>query len=336
MARNNCHCLLQKQLKNDQDLAERVFMKKVIRILFSMKTIALYLVLIGFNYCAYSQEELQHQVSLQHDNDFLLGIDRYYTTGSFLGYSKRLTNHFIFKNTEATSLQLDIRLGQETYTPRELFETNFDLLERPYAGYLYTTVEVSQSRTSDIWTLQGELGFAGPQSFAGEIQVAYHNLINEFIPVWEGEIANSIHVNAYGSYLKSFQKEKNIFFDLNSTIALGTRQLYAEQGATLFFGNRDRLGQSSFYNRIGSAPEWYGYAGAFYRYQALNALIQGHPWGDDSPFTLPIQNSILGARAGLVLRKASNTFQIEYVSQTNESPREGQLQYVSVIYKRAF
>lgn len=278
----------------------------------------------------------KYQVSLQHDNDFLLGIDRYYTAGSFLGFSARLSNNFIFKSTEETPVQLDIRLGQETYTPRELFERDFDLLERPYAGYLFASAAVSQSSASSILSLTGELGLAGPQSFAGEIQVAYHNLINAFIPVWEGEIANSIHANAYGGYTKSFQKEKRFFLDLSSAAALGTRQIFAEQSATLFIGKRDRLGQSSFYNRIGVAPEFYGYAGVYYRYQALNALIQGHPWGDDSPFTLPIENSILGARLGAGFRKGANAWQLEYVYQTNETPREGNLQYARITFKRAF
>jgi hypothetical protein len=286
---------------------------------------------------AHSQDSiLKHQINLRHDNDFLLGIDRYYTTGSFIGYSNRLAKDFIFKHTAETPLQVDLLLGQETYTPRELFETDFNLLERPYAGYLFVQGGVTQVKKSHVWTVTGEFGLAGPQSLAGAIQRAYHDLINEFIPTWVGQIGNSIHANGYGSYVKSFQKEKGLFFDIQTEAALGTRQIFIKQAATLFIGRRDALSSSSFYNRIGNGREFYGYIEGSYRYVSLNALIQGHPFGDDSPFTLPIVNSIIEAKAGLVYRRGANTFQLEYVSQTNETQREGQLQYVGVAYKRAF
>lgn len=276
------------------------------------------------------------QISIQHDNDFLFAIDRYYTTGTFLGYSKTLQGDLIFKNTDSHSLQLDLKLGQETYTPRELFETDFEFLERPYAGYLFTRAGVTSASNGCLWQLSAEVGLAGPQSLAGEAQVAYHRLINEFIPSWSGEIANSFHVNGYGAYIKSFQKDKRAFFDVQSKVALGTRQIFLEQEATLFVGRRSSIARSAHYNRIGVEKELYGYAGVYYRFVGLNALIQGHPWGDDSPFTLPIINSLLGAQMGMVFRKNRNTFQIEYVNQSRETSREGRLHYASFIFKRAF
>lgn len=276
------------------------------------------------------------QISIQHDNDFLFGIDRYYTTGTFIGYSKMLRSDFIFRNTDSNSLQIDFKLGQETYTPRELFETEFEFLERPYAGYLFASAGLTSAGKDHLWKVTTELGLAGPQSLAGNAQVAYHKLINEFIPSWSGEIANSVHVNGYGAYIKTFQKDKRAFFDVQSKVALGTRQIYIQQEATFFVGQRSSIATSTHYNRIGVDNELYGYAGVYYRFVGLNALIQGHPWGDDSPFTLPIQNSVLGAQMGMVLRKKQNTFQIEYVNQSRETAREGRLHYASFIFKRAF
>lgn len=305
--------------------------------------IALYGVIFTFllsgriNVGAQNQEKIPaHQISVQHDNDFLLGVDRYYTTGSFIGYSKVLTNDFIFKNTVDTSLQLDVLIAQEIYTPRELFSTDFNDLERPYAGYLYTSASINQTKKDQIWSVAGEFGLAGPHSFGGDVQTEYHKFINEFIPSWAGEIENSVHINAYGDYVKSFQNETSFFVDLHSRTALGTRQIFAGQQATVFFGNRSSIDQSSFYNRVGRTSELYGYGGVYYRYVGLNALIQGHPWGDASPFTLRIENQLVGAKLGVVLRRGANTFQLEYVTQTNETMREGQVQYTSAVFKRAF
>lgn len=286
---------------------------------------------------AQSQDPIPtHQFSIQHDNDFLFSIDRYYTAGTFLGYGKSLKEDFIFKNTDNVSLQLDFELGQETYTPRELFETDFNQLERPYAGYLFVSGAITRVKASSLWELKAEIGLAGPQSLAGEVQVAYHRLINEFIPSWSGEIANSIHFNGYGSYVKSFQKEQNWFFDLKSTAALGTRQIYIEQEGLLFLGKRDGISTSSFYNRIGTQNEFYGYAGLSFRAVNLNALIQGNPLGDASPFTLPIVHYIGGAKIGAALRRGRNTFDVQYVTQTKETFREGQLHYASFVFKRVF
>lgn len=303
-----------------------------------LKKSLLFFCLFVFAFAKAQQEtpKPKRQFSLQHDNDFLLGIDRYYTAGTFIGYSQALSGDFIFKNSQDASLQLDVVLGQETYTPRELFETDFELLERPYAGYLFVSGAVTKAKKNSLWELGAELGLAGPQSLAGAAQIAYHRLINEFIPTWAGQIENGIHINGAIGFTQSFQKEKNIFLDLQSQVALGTRQLFAEQQAVVFIGDRAAVASSSFYNRIGATSELYGYAGLLYRYVALNALIQGHPFGDDSPFTLPIENSVYGGKAGIVYRKAANTLQLEYVTQSNETRREGQLQFTSLIYKRAF
>jgi len=286
---------------------------------------------------AQTQEEKPiHQLSVHHDNDFPLGIDQYYTAGSFIGYSKALSNSFIFNNTADASLQLDVFVGQLIHTPKDLLSTNLDDFERPYAGYLYTSAAVSQARRSHMWIVSGEFGFAGPLSLVGNIQVEFHKLINRPIPTWVGEIENSIHVNTYGDYVKSFQKKAIFFVDLHSRTAFGTRQIFVEQQATLFFGSRSAINKSSFYNKIDSVPELYGYGGVYYRSVGLNALIQGHPWGDNSPFTLRIENQIVGARLGAVLRRRSNTFQLEYVIQTNETMREERIQYVSAVFKRVF
>lgn len=300
------------------------------------------ILIIGFiSCCAFAKAQsetpaLKHQFYLKHDNDFLIGIDRYYTTGSFVGYSAVLEKDFVFKKKPNTALQLDFVLGQETYTPRALFETDFELLERPYAGYLFLSGAIASVNTSNLWELKAEIGLAGPQSLAGDVQIAYHRLINEFIPSWSGQIANSVHFNSFGSYTKSFQKEQRLFFDLRSSAAFGTRLIYAEQEGLLFFGNRDGLASSSFYNRIGTKNEFYGYIGLSFRAVGLNALIQGNPLGDDSPFTLPIVHFLGGAKTGVVLRRGRNSFEFAYVTQTKETTRQGRNQFTSVVFKRAF
>ncbi|WP_299214899.1 lipid A deacylase LpxR family protein [uncultured Dokdonia sp.] len=304
-----------------------------------MRNTALLYVFLFFSVTLFSQEAYKQQVSLQHDNDFVFAIDRYYTTGTFIGYSRLLEGDFIFKREKDAPIQLDLRLGQETYTPRELFERDFDLLERPYAGYLFISGLISKVKKTHIWSLQGEFGLVGPQSLAEDLQIKYHELINTFLPVWEGQIANSIHLNFQGKYitnvlLNSSYWLKNI--SLQSTASLGTRLSYVDQEVRTFIGKRSSLATSSAFDRIGGEREFYGYVGVAYRYVINNALIEGHPFGDDSPFTLDAVPSIGRFISGIVYRKNCTTYSIVYNYTTKETAREGRLQYTAMTIARSF
>ncbi len=187
-------------------------------------------------------------------------------------------------------LQLDVTLGQETYTPRALFNTNLDKLERPYAWYVFLTTAISRVKERQLFSFKMELGLAGEQSKAREFQVAYHELIGEFIPIWSGQIANSSHVNGYEYFVKDYAIPKSFFvkyFSLQSTAALGTRRIFAKQEATLFIGDREEVGKTSAFNRLGVQREFYGFGGVGVKFVALNALIEGHPFGDQSLLILP-------------------------------------------------
>lgn len=296
-------------------------------------------IFLFLNMPLFAQESYKKQISFQHDNDFLFAIDRYYTAGSFIGYSRLLEEDFIFKRSKEAPIQLDLKLGQETYTPRELFERNFDLLERPYAGYLFVSGLVSKVEKSHIWTLQGEFGLAGPQSLAGNFQIKYHELINTFIPVWEGEIANSVHLNFQGKYttimdLNSSYLLKHI--SLQSTASLGTRLSFVDQEVRTFIGKRSSLATSSAFDRIGGEREFYGYVGVAYRYVINNALIEGHPFGDDSPFTLDAISSVGRFTSGAVYRKERMMYHLAYHYTTKETAREGRLQYATITIARLF
>lgn len=303
------------------------------------RNVILQSVFLIYSLSLFSQEPYKQQVSLQHDNDFVFAIDRYYTAGTFIGYSRLLEGDFIFKREEDVPIQLDLRLGQETYTPRELFERDLDLLERPYAGYLFVSGQLSKVKKSHIWTLEGEFGLAGPQSLAGDFQIKYHELIDTFIPVWEGQIVNSFHVNFQGTYIKNMHLDSSYLLknvSLQSIASLGTRRSFVEQEVKTYIGKRSSLATSSAFNRIGNEPEFYGYVGLAYRYVIHNALIEGHPFGDDSPFTLDAIPSIGRFTSGIVYRKGRVTYNMAYNYTTKETAREGRLQYATITIARLF
>lgn len=281
---------------------------------------------------AQNQNTYRHQISVQHDNDFVFAIDRYYTTGSFVRYDHLLKDQFIFKPVANAPLQLSLELGQQTFTPRELFESDFDLLERPYAGYLFTKAWLSRASAVSVWELGAELGLAGPQSQAGAFQVAYHKLINEFIPVWAGEIANSVHVNTEASYYKDVKiARSNVlsYLTWQSKVALGTRSSFVQQGVFLYLGDRAAAYESSAFGRLGQVSEFYGFSGLSLKYVINNALVEGHPFGDDSPFTLSAVPFVWQWDSGLRYRSSRMTYQAVYHWLTNETRREGPWHYMS-------
>lgn len=302
-------------------------MRKLILFFFGLTSVVLY------------GQEYKNQLQVRHDNDFLFSIDRYYTTGTGFAYDRVIEGDFILSRNEQFPIQLKFSLGQETYTPRELFESDFDLLERPYAGYLFGSLQISKASENSIFKLEGEVGLAGPQSLAGKFQVTYHELINEFIPVWEGEIANSVHVNLKSQFVRDFKIQKSnllSYVSLISEVAVGTKAVYAQQGAIAYFGKRAATGTTSAFGRLGNLPELYGFAGMSYKYVVHNALISGHPFGDTSPFTLEEVSSIFKWDAGLVYRGERNFAEVAYHFQTKETKREGRWQYVSMILGRRF
>lgn len=314
-------------------------MKLTARITFWVKLVFLHAFFFLLPYTSLAQERRLQQFSVQHDNDFIFAIDRYYTAGTFLQYDRQLDKGFIFNRSDSYPLQLQVRLGQETYTPRELFETNVDLLERPYAGYAFLSGQLSQATQKHIITLRAEVGLAGEQSLAGVFQIAYHEFINEFIPVWAEEIGNSVHINGYGTFIRDFDiPNSNLFknFALQSEVAYGSRRIFARQEALLFLGKRDALGSSSSFGRLGSKEEFYGFIGGGGEYVFLNALIQGNPLGDDSPFTLPSTDVVLSLQAGATYRGLKNTYSAIYRFRTRETEREGRSQFVSFIFARRF
>ena len=284
-------------------------------------------------------QEYKNQLQVQHDNDFVFAIDRYYTTGTFLSYDRVIAGDFIFKRSPEFPIQLRFKIGQENYTPRELFETSFDLLERPYAGYIFGTLQVSKASENSVFRLEGEFGLSGPQSLAGEFQVAYHELINEFIPVWEGEIDNSFHVNTQAQFIRDFNIQKSnllSYVSLISEISLGSKSVYAQQGAVAYIGKRAETANTSAFGRLGDAPEFYGFAGMSYTYVLHNALISGHPFGDNSPFTLDEVSSVFKWDTGIVYRGRRNYCEVAYHFQTKETNKEGRWQYVSFTLGRRF
>ncbi|NKI31575.1 lipid A-modifier LpxR family protein [Croceivirga thetidis] len=284
----------------------------------------------------YPTDSLSTQFELRHDNDFFTLTDRYYSSGLYLIYRKKLGKGFFTENE-----QLDFQLGQEVYTPAQTQSTNPDEFDRPYAGFLGLRTSWSIAKGKQLFSTDLLLGIAGPNSGAGGFQRWYHRTIAiSDGPLWIQELNDSFHLNLYGSYVKEWTIAPNPFgvrIALNPTIAVGSRDVFAESEAILFFGRRNSIGQSIAYNRIGSNEREIYFSLRFgYRQVFWNGLIEGNGFSDDSPVLGEIENSLLRLGFDFNHRFDRNDYKVGVRYNSKETPEARNHIYFQLSYALSF
>lgn len=288
-----------------------------------------------------AQEELgqapKNQIEFQHDNDFITLTDRYYTSGLFLTYRRRL-NQGLFPSI---SEQLSFQLIQQAITPSDLDALDINMLDRPYVGF--SGLETGWSFAKKDWLIAPKIliGLTGPASGAGAFQRWFHDNIIKFAdPTWVHEIEDSFHFNAQLSLVKEWQLAPNPFgvhLALASTVAYGTKDVYVEPEMIFYFGRRNPLDSSIAYDQIGSTdPEIYFTLRLAHRFVTHNAFLQGNRNGDNSPFTVEPNKNVTIFGIDLYHRSKQNDYKFGYHSNSKEAPGLKTHKYISLGYARSF
>ena len=281
--------------------------------------------------------EVKNQIGLQHDNDFFLLTDRYYSFGLFLNYKHRFDKG-IFGGTDE---QLSITLGEEAYTPDDTETTSINEMDRPYVGYLGLNSSWTKSKKRSLFEIQLELGIAGKASGAGAIQRWYHNAIVVSDPQsWVGEISDSFHVNLYLEYTIEWQLVANPFsvhIAFQPQAAYGTKDQYIQPDLVAFFGRRNSLHSSIGYGQIGSTVrELFFSLIAGYRFVNYNGLLEGNPWADNSVFLVDSNDTVLHLGFDFHHRYNRNDYRVGYRFNSEESELSQTHQYIILSYARSF
>ena len=254
-----------------------------------------------------SQETAKHQFELRHDNDLFTFTDRYYTSGLFLSYRTVLTK-VLFANSDE---QLDLELSQLTYTPREIGDTDSDIFDRPYAGFLGINSRYSIAHNNELFDLSFLFGITGLNSGAGGFQRWYHKFFRFLDPAWVDEINDSFHLNIYASYTKEWCLSSvpfGIRFALKPSVALGSKDVFFSQEAIAYFGKREAIKTSIANHRIGNTTSelFFALRGGI-KFVNHNGLIEGNLlFEDNSPLTRPIESKILFLFQLLLLSNANH------------------------------
>ncbi|MFP4110093.1 MAG: lipid A deacylase LpxR family protein [Desulfonatronovibrio sp.] len=138
--------------------------------------------------------------SLSVENDLFANRDKRYTSGvrvSALRGEGRLPR--IFQDNldripffpEKGKKRFGFQMGQSMFTSEDITVRNPPEDERPYAGWLYTAMEVSSDTGHRLDQFQITLGVAGPHSLAEQSQKKVHAIIDSPDPRgWHTQLKN--------------------------------------------------------------------------------------------------------------------------------------------------
>ncbi len=280
---------------------------------------------------------IAHQLSLQHDNDFFTLSDRYYSSGLFLRYSRRLRGW----EKEQENQQLSLTIGQEVFTPSDIKATDISEHDRPYVGFLGLRTGWSRAKANQAVDVSLLLGIAGNNSGAGGFQRWYHKIfVVSDPPVWVDEMNNSAHANLYGSYYREWDLAPlpfSVRTGIQPELAYGTRDQYGQITWISYFGRRDPLRSSMARNRIGNpSREIYFSLRAGYRYVAHNAMLEGNAAGDDSVFLVDALKHLFFSGLDVHHRFGKNEYRFGYRILTPEAKGTRAHKFISLSYARNF
>lgn len=299
-----------------------------------------YFSLTLFVLCFFSNaQEFEKSVSLQVDNDVLLGRDRYYSSGIIVGYSQVLNNGFLFRPVNQSSVQLQLELGHKIFTPGDLDAKDTRFFDRPFAGWLFGEATLKKASEKSILKLGLEIGATGNASFAEDIQVWYHRVLGiEEKPSWFEQIPGELMANFKPGLVYSSLINDLTYIDFITESSLGTKDVFAEQWVGITSGSRNFLPASSAFGLLGttSQREFYFFGRVGLRWVGHDSFLEGSWLTDDAPFTVDAKSFIFKLNAGIHYAKGRSVIHAAYFFNTKSSERETSHSYLSLLYTLRF
>lgn len=252
------------------------------------------------------------------DNDLYTSSknDMYYTNGLEFFYRHLLKNN----KPEIQKKSIEFRLGQYIYTPRFLDSDKIEIVDRPFAGYLFG--EIGKNifyKNESVFKADLQLGYVGPNSFGKEVQKNFHNLIGyKAVNGWEYQIENALAIQTHFLFSKKIflkSDSKSVDFHFQSEANLGTIFTGVSTGfmARLGFKKLVPVFNSNLHGAsIASAEsEFYFYIAPSINYQLYDTTIQGSLFNNNSQVTFELVPFRFNGEAGFKYRK--NDFNLSYV-----------------------
>lgn len=285
-------------------------------------------------------------ISAAYENDLIgSGEDQFYTSGVQLSYFsvenhppeliKYLADSWIgFDVGQATATSFTF--GQKIFTPQDISNPAAQPLDRPWAGWLYGSVGMSNVYDTHVDSLGLTLGVIGPASLAEQTQTFIHANVTEspepmgwdyqlhtepgLILSWERRWPLVVAAEIGGF---------RFIADPNVNIAVGNVSTFAGVGATMTFGpNQQQLqdtpprvppampGSGYFDTPQGQDWNWYVFAGVNGRAVARDIFLDGNSFRDSA--SVDKKNFVMDANGGLALTFGDTRVSYTLVYRTKE------------------
>lgn len=230
----------------------------------------------------------QKYFSLDVDNDLYFSSDKYYSSGIFLQYGKKL-NPKEKVDQESSRSYLLLELGQEIYTPSDRYSTNNSDYDYSYGGWLYLKAAFQEEITSNNhWQWGVQFGATGDTSLAQWIQNTYHRLfLNLRELAWTDEAPQAFHMNAFVDSFRRWHFGEFVAFQTHLNSTLGTQRISAALALGFNLGNQIVLpngGNVLLGKKKGSGI----YLGGRIQYIAHDYMLSGSLFKDNNPLSLPV------------------------------------------------
>lgn len=222
---------------------------------FGCRAVGAVMIVLGVQATAFAQSGsasyLDGTLSFVLENDLFANTDRHYTNGVHVSWladpgaeprwatdaARRLP---VFADAE--DLRVELALGQNMYTPRDIRRKDVPPGDRPYAGWLYATVGIIAETASHLDQLQVGFGIVGPASLAEPTQKFVHEQIGSPEPQgWDSQLRTEPTLQA--TYQRSWRYRTgtgipDVDFDAIPHVgaALGNAYTYANTGLMLRLG----------------------------------------------------------------------------------------------------
>ena len=148
------------------------------------------------------EKEISRQASgiigLHVENDLFAGSDRGYTNGFKLVWlspeigSGRGRGLPFFASPQSRRY-VSVSIGQNIFTPQDIWRRNLIIDDRPYAGFTYGTVGFYARGPAVLDGFEAMIGIVGPASLGGNVQRFLHRTFGWTRPEgWSNQIKNEL------------------------------------------------------------------------------------------------------------------------------------------------
>lgn len=294
---------------------------------------------------AQKKKYLNHELMVENENDaYTLNLtrDQYYSNGVALRY-RRLMDSTKWKDSFEKKIR-SYDLNHRIYTPKHLYWTELEQLDRPYAGQISISASNEYYYKSKAYLkVKGELGWMGPGTKTDELQYHWHKAFGMQLPMaWQYQINDGPIVNTYGTYAKTFLSGA-IDITSESNAALGSTFTHLRQELMFRVGTFKPIQNSTQYNGVvgieNKGPEnheFFFFISPGVEYVFHNATIEGNLIGKESDYTEERVSWIYQTRAGIMASWTMFDFALIYYRRTKETTESTFHKYIGIRMNQRF